>query len=541
MASSYKSSTSLQAPIPSVSSVTLGVEGTSDPNEARYWTQKFGLGTTYGSSTSNKFSHPRILNFKTPSKNAIVSQVLFGPPVLTKNSPLAVVSGPRVTLYGSSATTSSFSRALARHSPTLSSSPFGEQQQQQDEQKLHDIAPDRQVGTGGNPALCAAFRTDGRLLAVGTDRGEVRVCDSTSRATLCTFQQNKGSSAPLAVRAVAWMRSGKQLLSGGDDGLLRVWSLSQAASQANQAVLTLRGHGDAVRSIVLWQPGTAKTNNSSSDDNSMPWKSLAMTGSYDHTIRVWNLDNIQDDASKRNKNKQGGDARCLSILSHGEPVEALLLMPSSDSESDSSSPPWLLSAGGNTIKVWNPLTGVCVSEVPTQHSKTITSLIAMKRTQGQDHKETDSWRIMTAGLDGLVRIHTWSATDGKLAHVHGVKLSQPVTSMAVSENSERLVIGTTTGHVLVRQRGPSISPSKRKREPKAGTFSYFTRGTNVAPDVGDYVALQERKRKLKSFDVALKQFRYGDALDEALDTRQPQAVRFFVNNVYDATGNIQKD
>jgi len=33
-----------------------------------------------------------------------------------------------------------------------------------------------------------------------------------------------------------------------------------------------------------------------------------------------------------------------------------------------------------------------------------------------------------------------------------------------------------------------------------------------------------KKRKLRKYDQCLKQFRYGDALDEALDTRIPQVV-----------------
>jgi U3 small nucleolar RNA-associated protein 15 len=59
----------------------------------------------------------------------------------------------------------------------------------------------------------------------------------------------------------------------------------------------------------------------------------------------------------------------------------------------------------------------------------------------------------------------------------------------------------------------------------AGTFAFFQRGMNADADVGDYtVTSQGKKRKLRSFDVALKQFRYGDALDDALSTRRPRDV-----------------
>jgi len=473
--SEFKSSAALQTKIPSVASVTLGLTGTSDPGEARFWTQKFGLGNAF-SGPQPKHSHPQSLQFKANS-NSIVHAVVFGPPAFGSTAPLAVVSGPRVSLYGGTSV-SPFARALSRSSTQ------------------EELAADRQVVTGGNPALCAAYRADGRLIAVGTDVGEVRVCDATSRATLCTFKPQGGH----AVRTVSWMRSGKQVLSGGDDGVLRLWNLSQATTTDSSAELTLRGHGDAIRCAAIWQPRSTTST----------WKELAMTGSYDNTIRVWNLENP-------NEGDQNKD-RCLAVLSHGAPVEALLLMQN-DENKDA---PWLLSAGGTQIKVWNPISGICVLTVNTQHSKAITSLVAMTRKEGE--AQTPSWRILTTGLDGLIRIHTWSSTKGELRHIHGIKLAHPVTSLAFNEISSRLAIGTTTGLVLVRQLAPSHVQQKRKRDPPAGTFAYFTRGMNAEPAKDDHIVNDGRKRKLKSFDLALRQFRYGDALDEVLETRQPQMV-----------------
>jgi U3 small nucleolar RNA-associated protein 15 len=479
--SEFKSSAQLQTKVPSVTSVTLGLTGTSDPGEARFWTQKFGLGSAFHSQ-KGKYSHPHTLQFKANS-NSIVNAVVFGPPAFGSTAPLAVVSGPRVSLYGGTSV-SPFSRALLANNRAST-------------QNKDELAADRQVVTGGHPALCATYRADGRLIAVGTDAGEVRVCDVTSRATLCTFK----AGAQHAVRTVSWMRSGKQVVSGGDDGVLRLWNLSQVTTSDSKAELALRGHGDAIRCAVVWQPPRSSTS---------AWKELAMTGSYDHTIRVWNLEN----PSEGNQNND----RCLAVLSHGAPVEALLLMQNEENVDA----PWLLSAGGTQIKVWNPISGTCVCTINTLHSKTITSLVAMTRKEGEN--QTASWRILTTGLDGLIRIHTWSSVKGELRHIHGVKLSHPVTSLAFNEISSRLAIGTTDGLVLVRQLASSHIQQKRKRDPPAGTFAYFTRGMNTEPGKDDHVVNEGRKRKLKSFDMALRQFRYGDALDDALETRQPQAV-----------------
>ena len=69
-----------------------------DPNEARYWTQKMGLGSASDYGTLNKkYASPRSLNLA-PVRPAVVSQVIFGPHSPT--SPLAVACGPRVALYG---------------------------------------------------------------------------------------------------------------------------------------------------------------------------------------------------------------------------------------------------------------------------------------------------------------------------------------------------------------------------------------------------------------------------------------------------------
>jgi U3 small nucleolar RNA-associated protein 15 len=138
-------------------------------------------------------------------------------------------------------------------------------------------------------------------------------------------------------------------------------------------------------------------------------------------------------------------------------------------------------------------------------------------------------RLVTGGLDGLLRIHTYDSETGQLRPIHGIALnnnSGGITALAATFAGDRLAIGTTTGTVLVRQVGPSIQPRKRTADPPAGTYAFFTRGKNADPVAGDHVVTTagSKKRKLTKFDEALKQFRYGDALDEALETRIPQAV-----------------
>ena len=39
--------------------------------------------------------------------------------------------------------------------------------------------------------------------------------------------------------------------------------------------------------------------------------------------------------------------------------------------------------------------------------------------------------------------------------------------------------------------------------------------------------MQQKKQKLAEYDVLLKKFRYSDALDKVLESRQPQVVSWY--------------
>jgi U3 small nucleolar RNA-associated protein 15 len=145
-------------------------------------------------------------------------------------------------------------------------------------------------------------------------------------------------------------------------------------------------------------------------------------------------------------------------------------------------------------------------------------------------------RLVTAGLDGLMRIHSWDSATGQLRFLHGINLNGDmaetggvaITSMASTFTGDRLAIGTSAGKILVRQMGPSVTPRKRVGNPPAGTYAFFIRGMNAGPVAGDHIAntgvLSGKKRKLATYDLAIRKFRYGDALDDALLTRNAQTV-----------------
>lgn len=546
----YQSAITLQTVQPTARSITRDIRSRSgsssneDASEARYWAEKFGLGPVRlcANNRSARYAQPRKLVLPVGTA-AAVHQIVMGPTADAKDSRkqnqnlLAAVCGPRVPLFGITPQ-SDFHRALQHTTTTTTTA---------DPSKTV-VEADRMVPTGGQLALSASLRTDGRLLAIGTANGVIRIADTTTRATLAQFQSSSSSSSPLPIRSVHWFRTGQHVLAAGDDAVLRVWQLRGTSTSSNSnsnrgVVVECVGHGDVIRCAVLWQKQMV-------DETARVWPchSMAATGSYDHTVRIWNMEGLDNETNNNNNNKE---SRCLSVLSHGSPVEAVEWIQSTNPQV----PIWLVSAGGTTLKVWNPVSGLCVCTLPAQHRKTITSLLSMPR-QNQETKKL-SMRLVTAGLDGLMRIHAYDTATGQLRFVHGInnlnagtggtKLSTTednfdgsgggssiaITSLAATFTGDRIAIGTALGTVLVRQMGVSVPQRKRKGEPPAGTFAFFTRGMNADPVAGDHIVLAgtnssssitTKKRKLAKFDLALKQFRYGDALDAALETRIPQAV-----------------
>ena len=468
-----------------------------DASERKYWEEKFGLHRSLGASAV-------VLVAGTASA---VHHIACGSGDDHDRKTLVVACGPRVQLYGTSPQ-SALNAQLRRIS----------QRQRQEEEEGGEpsslfptkaktnpeiAAADRQIPTGGQLALCSAFRSDGQLLAVGTEAG-VRIAQVATRATLATFP------APFPVRALAWFRSGKDVLAACEDAL-RVYRLADAATGGGRPLRTCRGHGDVVRCGALWQS---------------PSEALAFTGSYDHTVRVWDMTSLDDPTSSPDNDG------CISVLPHGAPVEAIIVLDRSDGDDSASVAPsrrrpWLVSAGGTHLKVWDLQTGACLRECTTRHNKTVTTLLALPRVvQRPDGTTEVRTRILTGGLDGCVGVHAWNPVTGALVvDVYGVRLGDEAIT-ALGGTQDRLAIGTLSGKVQVRQRAAGV-PQTRRPEPRAGTYAFFTRGMNANAVAGDYVVGADsasKKQKLNEYDKALKAFRYGDALDEALSTKFPQVV-----------------
>ena len=455
-------------------------------NEAKWWQRHFAL-SNLKSSTSNSNSNTgsRALTLDTPNQN-VVSAISFDSSTTSTSAStstssistrsvsqntFAIASGPRVLLYGTTAS-ASITRAM----------------EEKGKQKHHSIKADRQISTNA-PAYCLSFRDDGRLVLIGGSDGLIRVCDTSTRATLKSFHESDNYSHSHShgnVRSVSWI-STRRVVGGGDDGIVRIWDFG---NDSNKPVHKLVGHGDAVRSILI-----GKNN-------------MLVTGSYDHSIRIWDLSEGTED-----------DDRCLAVLDHGAPVEVLVTLPGPAG--------FVASGGGTMVKVWDISSGRLVHEV-SEHSKTITSLCIVgdaginSSLFAADEVATKQSRLVSGGLDGLLRIYDIKS----LKCLHGVHLQSPITSLGASRDGMRLIIGFSSGIFSVRQRKREIT-RKRSMAPRAGTFSHAFRSSNsMLPSIQDFaVNVTSKRRKLQEYDKSLRKFRYSDALDQALASKQPEAVR----------------
>jgi hypothetical protein len=108
-----------------------------------------------------------------------------------------------------------------------------------------------------------AFSPDSKQVISGSDDGTVRLWDTETGAAL---QILKGHLS--TVSSVAFLPDGKQVVSGSYDRTVRLWDAETGA-----ALWTLKGHSDWVSSVAFSPNGKQ-----------------VVSGSYDQTVRLWDAE-----------------------------------------------------------------------------------------------------------------------------------------------------------------------------------------------------------------------------------------------------------
>jgi len=358
---------------------------------------------------------------------------------------------------------------------------------------------------------CATYRHDGKMLAAADEAGCTQLFDLGSRAVMRTFRGHER-----AVRVVRFSADGSRLVTGSDDQRVISWDV---ASESQLCVL--EGHSDFVRCAQVSEASPH----------------MLLTGSYDHTVRLWDV----------------SAARSIMTMRFSNPVEDMALLPGGG---------MLAVANGNLITVCDLLSGGRVLQSVVAHSKTVTSLHA------------DSSHLISASLDRQVKMYDLA----QYKVVGSIKYPAPILCAALSPKRSHLVVGMSDNSVSVRRHranaaraaapdgagaGSGASQGTRsasvavagaevgarpgqvaKQTPlraryegaHPGTYRYFLRGRTHAPQAEDLIGVRGKAPKLSSFDMSLKGFRYHEALDAALLTGSAEVVAGVVEELVQRNG-----
>ncbi|RIB22952.1 WD40-repeat-containing domain protein [Gigaspora rosea] len=303
-------------------------------------------------------------------------------------------------------------------------------------------------------AYCGTIRNDGKLLVAGDATGLIQVFDINSRAILRTM---KGHNHPVHITRFA--PGNTQILSCSDDKTARIWDIP-----GQETISIFKEHQDYVRAGLI------------SNDN----PHLILTGSYDQSIKLWDL--------RTNS--------CTMSMSHGAPVEDVLMFPGGG---------MIISAGGPTITVWDLISGGRVVRSVSNHQKTITSMCF----------DGSSSRLLTGSLDHHVKIYDVQNYDV----VHSIEYSSPILCIALSPDDTNIVAGMTCGTLSIRRRKlvqKELNMSHQNKQPRVGSYKYFTRGQTYSGNKDDFVVESKPRERLALYDRYLKKFQYSNALDAAL-------------------------
>ncbi|KAJ6020469.1 hypothetical protein N7540_005973 [Penicillium herquei] len=257
-------------------------------------------------------------------------------------------------------------------------------------------------------ATSITWSQDGSRLASGSYDRTVRIWDPTTGQSVLTLEGHSD-----AVSSIAWSQDGSRLASGSWDSTVRIWDPT-----TGQCVLILEGHSDWVNSITWSQDG-----------------SRLASASSDKTVRIW------DPATGQYTSTLEGHGQWVTSIAWSQDGSLLASALGYDE-----SRPALEVVYDETVRLWDPATGQCVSTLKMYDNDPV-SLIAWSRDGSRlaagSYKSTISiWDPATGQCTSFIKIHngsvesiTWSQDGSRLASASlddTVRIWDPATGQCVS-------------------------------------------------------------------------------------------------------------
>jgi WD40 repeat protein len=223
--------------------------------------------------------------------------------------------------------------------------------------RFHDRQQQSRLRWHGPRISTAAISPDARRIVCGEEDGTLRVWDAESALPIGNLRGHVDE-----VRSLSFSPDGAHLVSGSADATVRVWSIAEGGQ-----VKWVRRHSDEVWAVAF-----------SSDGQNV------VSGSSDGTIRVWSsltgaqiccLPQGYGDTDGLLVDSQSG----IVVFRTGQNVEVWEMdgcrlryrLPHQQGVGDVALSPdgrrivtWCFGAWENAVRIWDPITGQCLSVIP---------------------------------------------------------------------------------------------------------------------------------------------------------------------------------
>jgi WD40 repeat protein len=192
-----------------------------------------------------------------------------------------------------------------------------------------------------------------------------------------------------------WMPDGRRVLSGGQDGILRLWD-----AESEACLCTLEGHTDQVWNLEVTRDGRR-----------------AVSGSSDGTLRVWDLRSGRCEHILKGHTQEGWNRVYVSVDVTSDGRRAVS------------------ASNDGTLRVWDLESGACLRTLE-EHTDRV----------GVSRLTPDGRRVLSGSRDGILRV--WDAESGACLRTWKGHTDR-VSSMSVTPDGRRAVSGSEDGTLRV--------------------------------------------------------------------------------------------